>query len=72
MELGYYTGTTRTLVRTITPTNLGIYSNVGFYSDMRADGATLAGLDNLRIIPEPASMLLAGMSLVGLLAIRRR
>lgn len=72
MQLGYYTGDTRTVVRTITPTNLGIYDNVGFYSDLRADAATLAGLDNLQIIPEPASLLLLGISACGLIVSRRR
>ena len=72
MELGYYTGATRTVVRTVTPVTTDIYSNVGFYADLRADGATLAGLDNLRIIPEPASFVLVGMSVLGMLAARRR
>jgi hypothetical protein len=71
MELGYYTGNVRTVTRTITPSDPAIYNNVGFYADLRADGATLAGLDNLRLVPEPSSFMLMGMSMIGLLARRR-
>jgi hypothetical protein len=50
MELGYYTGTTRTVVRTVTPATTNIYNNLGFYSDLRADAAMMSGLDDLRIV----------------------
>jgi hypothetical protein len=70
MELGYYDGVTRNVVRTVTPATTDIYSNIGYYADLRADGATLAGLDNLRIVPEPASLTLIGIG--GALAMTRR
>ena len=72
MELGYYDGATRNVMRTITPTNLAVYDNVGFYADLRADAATIGGLGNLQVVPEPASIALAGLAIVGLLTNRRR
>jgi hypothetical protein len=71
MELGYYTGNVRTVTRTITPSDPAIYSHVGFYADLRTDLATISGLDNLRLVPEPSSLALLGLSMFGLLARRR-
>jgi hypothetical protein len=72
LELGYYQGAVRTPLRTITPATLDIYNNVGLYADLRVDGGSFAGADNLRVIPEPASALLGMLALVGLAGLRRR
>lgn len=59
--------------RTVTTfTDDGVGTAVGFYTDLRAPGATLGGLDNLRIIPEPASASLMGLALLLPLMRRRR
>lgn len=70
-EAGYYEGGVRNILATRTPSFANDADVVGFYADVRAAG-TLGGLDNLRVIPEPASMVLAGFGVVGLLAWRRR
>ncbi|TWT90265.1 hypothetical protein Mal64_06500 [Pseudobythopirellula maris] len=50
-ELGYYAGGARTVMRSEdVGANISIGDNVGFYADLREDGATIAGLDNLRIV----------------------
>jgi hypothetical protein len=73
MELGYYDGTnTRQVVRTVTPVTTDIYNNVGFYSDLRGDGATIGALDNLRIVPEPGCLMLAMFAFVGLIGLHHR
>ena len=46
IELGWYDGQTRNVLWTATPTTLDIFSNVGFYADVRADGNGFAGADN--------------------------
>ena len=72
-ELGYYDNGTRTVMATRdVGANLSIGDNVGFYSDLRADGSGYNGLDNLRTaaIPEPGSLSL--LALAGLVAGRRR
>jgi hypothetical protein len=71
-ELGYYTGAMRTIVTTRTGVNASVGNNVGFYADLRADAAGFSGLDNLRIVPEPTSCLLAGLAAIGGLRLRRR
>lgn len=70
-EAGYYDAGTRNIVTTRTPTTANDGDVVGFYADVRAAGM-LGGLDNLRIVPEPATVLLAGMGLVGVFVSRRR
>lgn len=71
IELGWYDGAVRNVHRTITPATTDIFSNIGFYADVRGDGDGFAGADNLRFIPEPATLALAGLSLVSLLTRRR-
>jgi PEP-CTERM motif len=48
-------------------------AEVGFYADVRADlSSSPVGLDDLRIVPEPATLALGGFALIGLLVTRRR
>lgn len=75
IELGYYDGFSRNVVRTVTPATTDIFSNVGFYGDLRGDGNTASGLDNLTIgaaIPEPTTAGLAVLALAGFAAARRK
>lgn len=74
-ELGYYAdGGVRSVLatRVISGGNAaGIGSSIGFYADVR--GAGIRGnLDNLRIVPEPATAGLIGLALAGAFAARRR
>lgn len=71
IEMGWYDGGTRNVSRTITPTTLDIFSNIGFYADVRGDGEGFAGADNLANVPEPASVALVCLSMVGIAAVRR-
>lgn len=45
---------------------------IGFYADLRANGGTLGGLDNLTIVPEPSSSMLALFFGTSLMLRRRR
>ncbi len=72
IQLGWYDELTRNVSRTINAVNTNIFNNVGFYSDLRANGVGFTGLDNLTIIPEPTTFALTGMSVLGLLVARRR
>ncbi len=52
VELGWYDGNTRNVLWTATPTTTDIFSNVGFYADVRADGNGFAGADNFgKLVP---------------------
>ena len=70
-ELGYYNGDTRVIVsdRNNILDNNALF--VGLYSDVRAVG-TLGSWDNLRIVPEPSTMILAGIGGLAVVALRRR
>lgn len=70
-ELGTYDGATRTVLITrsgLTSSSIG--NVIGLYADIRQAGIR-GSVDNLRLVPEPASMTLLGMSMIGLLARRR-
>jgi hypothetical protein len=69
-ELGTYDGNVRTVLISRTMTNTSIGNVIGLYADIRQAGIR-GSVDNLRIIPEPASLALLGMSMIGLLARRR-
>jgi len=68
-EAGYYDGATRTVLGTRTPTYANEADVVGFYADVRGAGV-LGNLDNLTIIPEPATIALLGLG--GLALLRRK
>jgi hypothetical protein len=70
-ELGYYVGSTRTVLTTRTGLTNNDASYLGIYTDVRAVG-TLRSVDNLTIIPEPSAALLGGLGALGLLRRRRR
>jgi hypothetical protein len=72
-EAGYYAGATRNILTTRTPVFANDADVVGYYADVRAVGV-LGSADNLRVvaIPEPATLVLAGLSLVGTLFVRKR
>ena len=70
-EAGYYDAGGRSVMVTRTPSFANDGDVVGFYADVRAAG-TLGNIDNLTIIPEPASVALIGLGLAGMLVSRRR
>ncbi|MAT73336.1 MAG: hypothetical protein CMJ58_27950 [Planctomycetaceae bacterium] len=70
-ETGYYEGGVRNVIVERTPSFANDGDVVGFYADVRALG-TLGNWDNLSIVPEPATLLLTGLALVGVAAARRR
>jgi hypothetical protein len=71
VELGWYDGITRNVSRSLTVADINIFNNVGFYADLRNDGGGFTGLDNLQIIPEPASCVLVALGMVAALVRRR-
>ncbi len=50
LEMGYYSGTSRTVLRTINPATSDMFDNVGFYTDLRDSGSGWAGADDLGIV----------------------
>lgn len=69
-DLGYYNGSTRTVLSTRTGMTGNDADAIGLYTDVRAAGS-LRAVDNLVIIPEPGVALLGGLGLLGLLRRRR-
>jgi|GEM_PF-644314 PEP-CTERM putative exosortase interaction domain len=71
-ELGYYVGSTRTVLTTRTMDNSSIGSSIGFYADIREAGIRGA-MDNLTLsaIPEPGSMSFLILGGAGFLMMRR-
>lgn len=67
-EAGYYNGSARVVIADRNGLTDIDGSYIGFYTDVREAGV-LGSLDNLVIVPEPATMLLLG---VGALALRRK
>jgi hypothetical protein len=72
VELGWYDGLTRNVSRSMTVADTNIFSNVGFYADLRNDGGGFTGLDNLQIVPEPGSLMLMIFAVAGSAAPYRR
>ena len=70
-ECGYYVGDTRSIIETRTGLSYNDASYCGIYTDTRAAG-TSTSLDNLTVIPEPATFGLVGMFGIGLAVVRRR
>jgi hypothetical protein len=68
-EVGYYAGGIRNIMTTRTPTTANEADVIGIYADVRGTGI-LSYADNLRIVPEPATLMLLGLG--GLLLKRRR
>ncbi|MBN2210794.1 MAG: PEP-CTERM sorting domain-containing protein [Sedimentisphaerales bacterium] len=69
-NLGYIKEGVATTVQTYTDiNNTDIGYAVGFFADLRA-GTTSVALDNLRIVPEPATLAILGLG--GLVALYRR
>jgi MYXO-CTERM domain-containing protein len=70
-ELGYYNAGVRTVVTTRTGLSGVTGGAIGLYSDVRAVGVR-GNIDNVRIVPEPASTALGAMALGALALVRRR
>ncbi len=72
-ETGFIkTDGTSTTVKTYTVDNASIGNAVGFYTDIRYAVSSSGSLDNLRVVPEPASVLMLIGGVVGLALLRRR
>lgn len=74
-ELGFLnTSNVETITNTVTLSTFNsLNPQIGFYADLRANGGTLGSLDNLQVIPEPATYAgLAGVTALALAAWRRR
>jgi hypothetical protein len=72
-DLGYYTGTTRTILVSRTVGNASIGNAIGFYADVRGLGIR-GGLDNftLTTVPEPTVGALVGLGALALIIRCRR
>jgi hypothetical protein len=72
-ETGWYDKAgVRSIIRTITVASSDVGNVVGFYADMRSITPGMHGaLDNLQIIPEPATLVMLGLGALGLLKRRK-
>jgi hypothetical protein len=70
-DAGYSTTSGDVLVKSYVVDDANFGTAVGFYTDMRAV-ATFGSLDNLRIVPEPNSLVLGMLSLVGIAPLWKR
>lgn len=68
-ETGWYNGATRNVMATRTPGYANAATVIGIYADTRGTGI-LGSVDNLQIVPEPATMALLGIG--GLFLSKRR
>lgn len=68
-EVGYYDANGRNVMVTRTPTFANEADVIGIYADVRGIGV-LGNVDNLRIVPEPATLTLLGLG--GLLFVGKR
>jgi hypothetical protein len=62
-EAGWYNGTVRNVLVTRTPAMANAGTVIGFYADVRGAGV-VGSLDNLQIVPEPATMALMGLGVL--------
>jgi hypothetical protein len=67
IEMGWYDGVTRNVLRAETEVSPDIFDNIGFYGDLRVDAAGYSGLDNLRfqVGPEDIALHLDGNLMLG-------
>jgi hypothetical protein len=72
-NLGYLTASGAVSDDTVTfEAGSSIGSEIGFYDDVRTTGANIGSLSNLAIVPEPSTLSLCGVGLVGLIARARK
>jgi len=69
-DTGYFDATGKHILVTRTPTTYNSADVIGIYADVRAVGI-LGNIDNLQIIPEPATLILLGLGGLGLIKRRK-
>ena len=70
-DAGYRTASGDVLVKSYVVDDANFGNAIGFYSDMRVV-TTFGSLDNLRIVPEPASVVLVTVGFIGLALCARK